>query len=69
MAQVFKNYSQAERRRQIIQKLKLDGVVRVSELSELLEASEVTIRSDLAELENSGVLQRVHGGAIQTVKN
>ncbi|NLJ70724.1 MAG: DeoR/GlpR transcriptional regulator [Clostridiaceae bacterium] len=69
MSQNSKNFSQAERRQQIIQKLKLDGNVRVSDLSEMLSTSEVTIRSDLAELENSGILQRVHGGAIQTVRN
>ncbi|MGB4609542.1 MAG: DeoR/GlpR family DNA-binding transcription regulator [Saccharofermentanales bacterium] len=69
MSQNIKNFSQAERRQQIIQKLKLDGNVRVSDLSELLSTSEVTIRSDLAELENSGILQRVHGGAVQTVRN
>mgnify|MGYP000932904123 FL=1 len=31
-----------------------------------LGVSEVTIRSDLSELEQEGLLKRVHGGAIQT---
>ncbi len=69
MAGQFKNLSQTERRTQILRRLKNDGSVRVSELSELFSTSEVTIRSDLAELENEGLLQRVHGGAVQTVKN
>ena len=38
--------------------------VSVAKLSELLEVSEVTIRRDLEALENSGFLQRTHGGAI-----
>ncbi len=69
MEENFKNLSQADRREQIIQCLKEQGDVRVSELSELFSTSEVTIRSDLAELEKNGILQRVHGGAIQTLKN
>ncbi len=69
MSKQYKNLSQAERRANILHRLKNDGNVRVSELSEQFSTSEVTIRSDLAELENEGLLQRVHGGAVQTVKN
>lgn len=69
MPKILSNLSQAERREQIILKLKHEGSVRVSALSELLSTSEVTIRSDLMELEKAGILKRVHGGAIQTVKN
>lgn len=65
----LKKLSQADRREQIIECLREQGSVRVAELSELFSISEVTIRNDLAELENEGVLERVHGGAIQTVKN
>lgn len=36
----------------------------VSELSSLLDVSEVTIRRDLEKLEKEGFLQRTHGGAI-----
>lgn len=39
-------------------------MVRVSKLSEMLGVSEVTIRRDLEELEQQGVLERTHGGAI-----
>jgi len=40
------------------------GFVRVSDASDELGVSAVTVRSDLTALEASGVLQRVHGGAV-----
>src|SRR5437763_7364867 len=48
----------AERHRAIRQLLKERQVVRVSKLSELLGVSEVTIRRDLEDLEQQGVLER-----------
>lgn len=39
------------------------GIVRVSELSELFDVTEATIRSDLAKLESDGKVIRNHGGA------
>jgi DeoR/GlpR family transcriptional regulator of sugar metabolism len=54
----------AERRRSIMQLLQRDGQVLASELSKNLQVSEDTIRRDLRELANAGVLQRVHGGAL-----
>ncbi len=57
------------RRNSILEILNRTGKVRVSELSEMLNTSEVTIRNDLSELEKSGYLERVPGGAIQTMKN
>lgn len=54
----------AERRRSIVQTLQRDGKVLASELSKTLQVSEDTIRRDLRELAASGVLQRVHGGAL-----
>lgn len=41
--------------------------VSVSELSKILFVSEMTIRRDLKELEESGVLKRYRGGAVLTV--
>ncbi|MDD3519688.1 MAG: DeoR/GlpR family DNA-binding transcription regulator [Actinomycetota bacterium] len=58
-----------ERRKRILEILRRDGQVRVSELSNLLGATVVTIRSDLDVLEQEGFLERTQGGAIQTVKN
>ena len=40
------------------------GSVRVIELGEILEVSEITIRRDLEILENEHLLERTHGGAI-----
>ncbi len=40
--------------------------MRVSTLSELLGVSEVTVRRDLEALERRGLLERTHGGAVQT---
>jgi DeoR/GlpR family transcriptional regulator of sugar metabolism len=55
-----------ERRAKIIELLNREGKVRVIDLSKLFNISDVTIRSDLTGLENAGVLDRVHGGAIST---
>ena len=57
------------RRRRILEILNRDGQVRVSDLSRELAATPVTIRSDLDSLERDGFLERVQGGAVQTVKN
>ncbi len=57
------------RRKKILELLRRDGQVRVSQLSEQLGATAVTIRSDLDALEQDGYLERTPGGAIQTTKN
>ncbi|HEY3233054.1 MAG TPA: DeoR family transcriptional regulator, partial [Roseiflexaceae bacterium] len=54
----------AERRQQILETLRRDGKVLASELSASLAVSEDTIRRDLRELAEAGLLQRVHGGAL-----
>ncbi len=56
----------AERHARILQLLKEKGVVRVDELSRDLEVSVITVRRDLASMENDGLLERTHGGAIST---
>lgn len=43
------------------------GRIRVVELAEQLQVSEMTVRRDLEELEESGLVMRVHGGAISNV--
>lgn len=53
-----------ERHQVILQQLQTEGVVRVSELAEDLDVDPVTIRRDLAQLEDEGRLQRIHGGAV-----
>ncbi|NHC36767.1 DeoR/GlpR family DNA-binding transcription regulator [Scytonema millei] len=54
----------AERRQYILDILRRDKKVLSSELSTALNVSEDTIRRDLRELAESGLLQRVHGGAL-----
>ena len=48
----------------IVDRLKRDGRVDVRELAVELGTSEVTVRRDLDQLAEGGVLQRVHGGAV-----
>jgi DeoR/GlpR family transcriptional regulator of sugar metabolism len=55
-----------ERRQFILEILRRDKKVLSSELSGELKVSEDTIRRDLRELAESGLLQRVHGGALLT---
>jgi DeoR/GlpR family transcriptional regulator of sugar metabolism len=54
----------AERRQFILEILHRDRKVLSSELSHELKVSEDTIRRDLRELAEAGLLQRVHGGAL-----
>jgi len=56
--------SLVERRTAILDILRTNGKVIVSELSEMFAVSEVCIRNDLADLETKGLLSRVHGGAV-----
>lgn len=53
-----------ERQNQILEKLALEGSVRVAQLSQELDATVVTIRHDLDALEQQGLLLRVQGGAV-----
>lgn len=48
----------------ILTALQQTGRVAVEDLSEQLEVSLVTVRRDLDELEQKGLLRRVHGGAV-----
>jgi DNA-binding LacI/PurR family transcriptional regulator len=54
----------ATRRESILAMLHRDGSVRVSELTETLGVTPVTVRRDIAQLETEGILRRVHGGAV-----
>lgn len=53
-----------ERRHKILELLRTSQAISVSELCSILEASEATIRRDLALLGNEGKLERTHGGAL-----
>jgi DeoR family transcriptional regulator, aga operon transcriptional repressor len=53
-----------ERRQHVLATINRDGRVLVSELSDALGISRITIRKDLTYLEERGLLQRTHGGAL-----
>jgi DeoR family transcriptional regulator of aga operon len=53
-----------ERRMQILQTVRSTGRVRVNELASHFSTSAVTIRNDLNELHQRGLVQRSHGGAV-----
>lgn len=54
----------AQRRELILQRIRRDKSVRVTDLVETLAVSDMTIRRDLDVLEGRGALRKVHGGAI-----
>lgn len=54
----------SERHQFIQEQLHKNGVVRVTELAGLLNVDVVTIRRDLAQLEQDSKCHRVHGGAV-----
>ncbi len=53
-----------ERKEKILEIVNRKRSVKVSELSEVLKTSEVTVRRDLDELHNEQKLYRTHGGAL-----
>jgi DeoR family transcriptional regulator, fructose operon transcriptional repressor len=54
----------AQRRERIQDYLAVHQIVRTVDLMDLLETSEATVRRDLEWLEQKGILERTHGGAI-----
>ncbi|MBK9709799.1 MAG: DeoR/GlpR transcriptional regulator [Kouleothrix sp.] len=64
MSQTEQWLSSGQRREQILAYLSARDRTSVSELSQALGVSEVTVRKDLDVLESQGVLTRVHGGAV-----
>lgn len=55
-----------ERHSIILEQVKQNKSVTLTELCELLGASESTIRRDLTTLDERGLIKKVHGGAIST---
>ena len=53
-----------ERRNAILEKLQAEKRVVVSELSQIYDVSEETIRRDLEKLENDGFAIKSYGGAV-----
>lgn len=54
----------AERHQLILNRLKLDHRIYITNLSQELNISDDTLRRDLQELDDQGLLTKVHGGAI-----
>lgn len=54
----------AQRRERIQEYLAIHQIVRTADLCAMLETSEATVRRDLEWLEQRGILERTHGGAI-----
>lgn len=52
-----------ERHNIILENINRFGIIRVSDLTEKLQATEMTLRRDLKFLEEQGLLVRIHGGA------
>ena len=53
-----------ERRREILEMLRMDGRVLVRDLSKRFRTSLITVRKDLESLHHQGLLERTHGGAL-----
>ncbi len=59
--------TKGERHTMIDDLVQATGRVRVTDLSERMGVSEMTVRRDLEELEERGMVTRVHGGAVSNV--
>lgn len=52
-----------QRQEQILEQIRRNGGVRVSELVDSLQVSDMTVRRDISQLADRGLVVRVHGGA------
>jgi len=57
-----------ERRNEILTRLEKNGSVRLEEVTAYFNVSAMTVRRDLGTLESEGLLRRVRGGAVATVR-
>lgn len=57
-----------ERQKKLLDEVSINRKVSSSYLSEKLQVSEDTIRRDIKELDDQGLLTKVHGGAISTIQ-
>ncbi len=64
-AESMSNQTAEERRSVILQMLTEHGGVKVQDLCEIFQVSEVTIRRDLEILESKNLITRIRGGAVQ----
>ncbi|MCU4295594.1 DeoR/GlpR transcriptional regulator [Brevibacterium permense] len=59
--------SSQERRQKLLALLDANGELRIEQVASSLDVSSMTIRRDLGELEDEGLLRRVRGGAVPVV--
>ncbi|MGX7418041.1 DeoR/GlpR family DNA-binding transcription regulator [Carnobacterium gallinarum] len=52
-----------ERLEKIVALIETKGIIKVSDITDLLGVTEMTVRRDLQILEEQGLVQRIHGGA------
>jgi DeoR/GlpR family transcriptional regulator of sugar metabolism len=58
------NLLAGQRRALILDEVRRRGGIRVSELTRMLQVSDMTVRRDLDVLARQGALEKVHGGAV-----
>lgn len=58
----------AERHRRMMEALTVRGALRVAELARMFSVTEETVRRDLSRLEEEGLIERSHGGAMRVEK-
>jgi len=56
-----------DRKRQIVEIVNQKSKVTISEMCRLFDVSEMTVRRDLRDLDQIGLIHRVHGGAISSI--
>ena len=56
-----------ERLDEIAKLVNKKGTIRTNEIVEGLNVSDMTVRRDLIELENKGILTKIHGGCRKTI--
>jgi DeoR/GlpR family transcriptional regulator of sugar metabolism len=69
MAHDFATPSQQERMQEVLRLLESRASVSVTELAKVFSVSEVTVRSDLAQLARQGLVARVRGGVRALERN
>ena len=57
-----------ERQKIILDKLEKNNIIQVSQMTALLDVTDMTVRRDLKELEDRNLLVRIHGGASKIEK-
>jgi len=53
-----------QRQNKLLELLKINNLMSVSELAEILSTSKMTIRRDLEYFEQNGMIEKIHGGAV-----